>query len=135
MIQLLICYVLFLLFQSTHLYYSLLYLFIEILFIGFLLLHYQLDLFVGFLWIAEGTIILIFILLLMYLNSIGFPKAPYITIKYKLSFIVMIGVCCLVTLNYNPKESNFYFITDCVLLWDDFYESLHTNVLHDFSIL
>jgi NADH:ubiquinone oxidoreductase subunit 6 (subunit J) len=70
-LQFFIIYTLYLVFINTNLYYTLLYLFFEILYIGLYLSLLQFELFTGFLWVLEGTIVFIALLLLFHLNTDG----------------------------------------------------------------
>merc|ERR1711959_2282 len=62
----------YLVFVNTNLYYTLLYLFFEIIYIGLYISLLQFELFTGFLWVLEGTIIFIALLLLFHLNTDGY---------------------------------------------------------------
>ncbi len=70
-IQFFILYLMYLIIVNNNLYYILLYVFIEIVLFGLFICLYQLELFTGFLWVAEFTIIFIAVVLLFYLNVDG----------------------------------------------------------------
>lgn len=71
-LQFFIIYIVYLVFINTNVYYTLLYLFLEIVFFGFYISIAQMELFTGFLWVLEGTIVFISMLLLFHLNVEGF---------------------------------------------------------------
>ena len=59
-------------FTNNNVYYVLLYLFINIILFGLYLSLIQMELFTGFLWVLEGTIIFISLLFIFHLNVEGF---------------------------------------------------------------
>ena len=58
-------------FCSKNIFYLILYLFLQILNFGIFLCFFQVELFCGFLWIVEFTVIFISMLLLFFLNVEG----------------------------------------------------------------
>ena len=60
-------YVVFLIFTVISLFYSLFYLVLIIIFFGFFLSLYQLELFTAFLWLAECVVIFVSLMLLFYI--------------------------------------------------------------------
>lgn len=123
--------------MSSNVYYSLLYLFFFIILLGFSLSLNQAELFVGFLWTTEFTVVLICLILFFYLNVEG----NILKINLKLSkiyfFYYLVGFFSLILFFYSsnfPKNYNlnwlffdFYF--------DDWYESLNNKLMNDFLIL
>jgi hypothetical protein len=76
-------------FLTINIYYTLLYLFIEIVLFGVFISLYQMELFTGFLWVVEGSVIFIALLLLFYLNVEGL----IVTINLKVyKFFFVLGI-------------------------------------------
>ena len=71
LLEFFLIYNLYLMFLTINIYYTLLYLFIEIVLFGVFISLYQMELFTGFLWVVEGSVIFIALLLLFYLNVEG----------------------------------------------------------------
>ena len=84
--QISLLYCLFLFLYSSNVYYVLLYLFFQLFFFGLFLGLIQMELFTGFLWILELTVIFISVLLLFYLNYTGESKKK----KTKTIFIIIL---------------------------------------------
>jgi len=63
---------LFLILNSKNIYYILLYVFLEIFAFGIYLALLQLELFTGFLWVIECTVVFIFLIVLFYTNFKGY---------------------------------------------------------------
>lgn len=120
---------------SKNTYYSLLYLFVELVLLGIFICLYQMELFSGFLWVAEGTVVLVFLILLIYLNAEGFERSNFLLISWAGWFIVLgvLGAACLV--NISQIETQSYFLIEYVVVWDDFYEALNNQNMNDFSLL
>ena len=72
LLQFIILYLLFLILSSKNIYYILLYLFLEIFAFGVYLAILQLELFTGFLWVLEATVVFIFLIVLFYTNFKGY---------------------------------------------------------------
>lgn len=124
-----------LLITSKNTYYSLLYLFVELILLGIFICLYQMELFSGFLWVAEGTVLLVFLILLIYLNAEGFERSNFLLTSWMGWFIVLC-VCVVGGLvNVAQVELQGYFITEYVVIWDDFYEALNNQNMNDFSLL
>lgn len=130
-------YLIYLLVVNNNLYYILLYVFIEIVFCGIFICLYQLELFTGFLWVAEFTIVFIAVILLFYLNIDG------LSVKYNInlnSILYFIPSLLIFLLYYNldilselelfiPIELNY------LDFYDNYYEAIHNNILNDFTAL
>jgi hypothetical protein len=71
LLQFIIFYTFYLLYSASNVYYVLVYLFLQILYFGLILSILQLELFTGFLWVTELTILFIFLILCFYLNAEG----------------------------------------------------------------
>lgn len=131
-IQLCIIYVFYLFLTSTNPYYTLLYLFIEIFYFGLFLCIYQMDLFTGFLWVVECTVIFVSLILLFYLNA----KGNFSVIKMDLYKYNIVGFCFFfIFLNYKyPSELENFLPLELnnIDIWDDFYEALYNTNMNDF---
>jgi hypothetical protein len=136
-IQFFVLYLIYLLIVNNNLYYILLYVFLEIVLCGVFICLYQLELFTGFLWVAEFTIIFIAVILLFYLNIDG------LSIKYNLNInnaLYFIPSLLMFILFYNFDlftEVELYIPLELsyVDFYDNFYESISNNVLNDFTAL
>jgi len=136
-IQFFIFYIIYLLIVNNNLYYILLYVFLEIVLCGIFICLYQLELFTGFLWVAEFTIIFIAVILLFYLNIDGLSLKYNININNILYFIPSFFIF-LIYYNYDlyselelylPLELNY------IDFFDNYYESINNNILNDFTAL
>lgn len=128
-----IFYILYLVYTANNYYYTLFYFLVSFFYVGFFLCFYQLDFFVGFLWLTECLVVFVFLLLLFYLGNPGnFNKFK----DHLTKFFVLGGVLGTITL-----ASNFLIFTESgwtlpiefsiIELWDDFYEALHNYVMND----
>jgi hypothetical protein len=129
-----IIYTLLLLYNNNNIYYILLYFFILIIFFGVFICYVNLELFSGFLWVAEFTIIFIALILLFYLNIDG------IIFKYNnkisnLKNLILIIFLFLLNFNFNLfitiENINDTFLN----LFEDYYEAINNNYSNDFSTL
>lgn len=131
--QITILYAIFLVFNANNYYYTLFYFLINFFYIGFFLCFYQLDFFVGFLWLTECLVVFVFILLLFYLSNTGnFHKFK----KDLLKFFLTGGVLGLFSILgnfvlFSEKEWKLPFEFSITDLWDDFYEALNNSVMND----
>jgi len=136
-LQFFMLYILYLVFTNTNLYYTLLYLFIEIIYVGLYISILQFELFTGFLWVLEGTIIFIALLLLFHLNTDGYELKN----NLKLNKHLYIWTLFIFFIFF----SKYYFFQDIeykdtqifnnFALWDDFYAALANINLNDFKLL
>lgn len=112
-------------------YYSLLYLFLEIFYFGIVLSFNQVELFTGFLWVVEYIVIFVFLLMLFYINSQGDFKVNK-NYLYKYSYLIII----IIFLFFYPLTwyNNFTFIINLytITYWDDYYESFNNLNMNDF---
>lgn len=129
-----ILYVLYLIASNNNLYYILLYIFVEIILLGIFVCLYQLELFTGFLWVAEFTIVFISIVLLFYLNTDGLHLKYNINLN-NISYYIMSFLLLILYLNMNlyselelylPIELNY------IDFFDNYYESIHNFAMNDF---
>lgn len=136
-IQFFILYLLYLIVVNNNLYYLLLYIFIEIILFGLFICLYQLELFTGFLWVAEFTIIFIAIVLLFYLNVDG------LHLKYNNNLnniVYFIPTFTLFILFYNidtysELEGFLPIEFNNIDYYDDYYESINNHIMNDFMPL
>lgn len=136
-VQFFIVYVIFLISINNSLYYSLLYIFVEIILFGLFICLYQMELFTGFLWVAEFTIVFIAILLLFYLNVDGLALKFNTSINVLLYYIPSILVLVLsFSLDSLQEYELFTYIElNIIDLFDDYYEAFNNNALNDFIAL
>jgi len=137
LIQFFIIYILYLLTVNNNLYYILLYVFLEIVFFGLFICLYQLELFTGFLWVAEFTIIFIAVVLLFYLNIDGLHLKVNNNIN---SMLYNIPSTFLFILCYNMdlfSELELYLPIELntIDIYDDYYEALNNTIMNDFTPL
>ena len=95
------------------------------------------ELFTGFLWVLEGTIIFISLLILFYLNTEGFT----LKINLKLVKYLYLNSIFFFLLLFTP----FYFLVDLenanleifniLSIWDNYYESIYNININDFKLL
>ena len=122
-LQIVVLYTLFLLFSATTIYYSLVYLFLLILYLGLITAMLQLELFTGFLWVTELTVLFILLLLCFYLNSTG-----GLISTNRVYFLVVVVVIVFANTAYSVTEQRELAVFNYIDMWDDFYES-HDNLL------
>lgn len=135
--QLIIFYLLILIYISVNIYYSLLYITFLFFIFGIFLSFWQLDIYTGFLWLLELTIIFVFLLILFYLNFKGYSQhntelKTNILNLYKVMFILIYIVI------------NFMFISNSELIilnefseyifYENYYEALTNHNMNDFSV-
>lgn len=135
--QLLLVYVLYLIFSTLNIYFILLYLFVEIFLFGIFISIIQMELFTGFLWVVECTVIFIALLLLFYLNVEG-NQLRFNLKSYRLNFVFLVFIIFMLSNNF-LFLGNYEFYVPIVFnnidLWDDFYESLYNVNMNDFRAL
>lgn len=122
-----------LIFFSNNYYYIVFYFFLATFYFGFFLSFYQLDFFVGFLWLTECLVVFVTILLLFYLNNAGnFNKLNMSLLK----FFILGGFLGLISILFNfiILSENEYFLPyelNYIDLWDDYYEALNNLIMND----
>ena len=129
-LQFIIFYTFYLLYSASNIYYVLVYLFLQILYFGLILSILQLELFTGFLWVTELTILFIFLLLCFYLNAEG--NFNYSNKKIANFFIFYLFVILLIFFNYGFTETTFLNVFNYIDIWDDFYEAFNNSLMTDF---
>ena len=136
-VQFVMFYILYLIFITLNVYYVLLYLFIEVFFFGIFISIYQMELFTGFLWVVEATIIFIMLILFFYLNIDGVqPKIDlkFIRLSYMLGFFFFF-------LFFNSfyflgeVENYIIFYLNSIDLYENYYEALNNTNMNDFMLL
>jgi len=137
-LQLIYIYILFLFIWSKNLFYNLVYLFLITIYSGLYLAIIQYELFTGFLWVLEFTIVFISIVLLFFLNI----NLNYIKINFKKYTNIYIYILFFVLFIYFKIYSSSLFIYSLnykyILLNDillDFYQSLNNLNNNDFTLL
>ena len=124
-------------FSTLNVFYVLIYLFIEIFLFGIFLSIYQMELFTGFLWVTEGSVVFVSILLLFYLNIDG----SQINLNLKLfklynSFWVFLMVIVFANFSFILEYEQYLPLAlNTIDLWDDFYEAVHNSSMNDFYVL
>lgn len=131
--QIILIYTLFLIIKSKNIFYSLLYVFIQLLFFGIFIAYYQMEFYTGFLWVAEFSIVLVFLILLIYLNTDGYIKYNYFLTSIKFSYFVLIAVFFSLTIKVSNITMPYDFLFDFNSLWDDYYEALNNVSINDFN--
>lgn len=131
--QLILLYTLFLMIRSKNIFYALVYFFLELLFLGIFTAFYQMELYTGFLWVAEFSIVLVFLILLIYLNTDGYLKYTNFTSALRYLYLFAVSIPIIFSIRYSHIHMPYDFIFDYVTLWDDFYESLHNVATNDFN--
>lgn len=134
-IQFCIVYLLFLLVNSKNIYYTLLYFFVEVFYIGFFLCYYQMELFAGFLWVVECTVVFIFLLLLFFVNFKGFLNNFEKKIYFFNKFIFVVFFFFISVIYFHDYEGNVKNELNITCMWDDFYESVYNTNMNDFTCL
>lgn len=126
-------------YNSKNIYYTLLYTFFLILYFGLILSLVQAEIFTGFLWTTEFTIILIALILFFYLNVEGsilkinlkISNLFYFFFLFTFLFIYFFKYSYFNSINFfnelNWLFFNFYF--------DDWFESLNNFLMTDFISL
>lgn len=137
LIQFFIIYIIYLLSVNNNLYYILLYTFLEIVLFGVFICLYQMELFTGFLWVAEFTIVFIAVILLFYLNVDGLHIKYTVNTSNLFYFIPTLFIFCLY-FNFDIySESELYLPLELnyIDLFDNYYESINNYLMNDFTAL
>ena len=137
LLQLLIVYVLYLIFSTLNIYYVLLYIFVEIFLFGLFISIIQMEFFTGFLWVVECTVIFIALLLLFYLNVEG-TQLRFNLKSFRLYFVFTIFFFFILSNNFLFISNSEFFLPllfNNIDLWDDFYEALYNTNMNDFRSL
>jgi len=126
-------YLLFLIFTVISLFYSLTYLVLIIIFFGFFLSLYQLELFTAFLWLAECVVIFVSLMLLFYIAVYDSTDKTNIVINSLKLGSILFGFIFLIFNLVFLSENEFFIPVELniSLFWDDFYESLINDKMND----
>lgn len=120
------------LFTSKNLYYNLFYLFVLIIVFGLSISLFQYELFTGFLWVLEFTIIFISILLLFYLNIEGnVQRIDLFESKLSYLVIILVVIFTIPSLLFSTSAPIIFFPLNDI--WDDYYEALKNLNVNDFT--
>jgi hypothetical protein len=134
LLQFIILYLLTLIYTSKNIYYSLLYTTLLFFFFGIYLAFWQLDIYTGFLWLLELTIIFVFLLVLFYLNFKGFVGSVEDKDQYTYKYIVVLLFLCINSLFISDFELSFYEEVSVIYVgWENYYEALLNHGMNDFS--
>lgn len=137
LLQILIIYTLYLIFSTLNIYYVLVYLFLEIFLFGIFISIIQMELFTGFLWVVECTVVFIALILLFYLNVEG--NQMRLNLKsYRLYFTFFLFLIFMVFNNFVFISNNEFYlpiIFNSIDLWEDYYEALFNVNMNDFRAL
>ena len=136
-VQFVMIYIIYLMFSALNPYYVLLYMFLEIFFFGIFISIYQMELFTGFLWVTECTVVFVSLLLLFYLNVEGNQvrlNLKIFRLYYSFGLFVIFSLFSIYSFCsefecYTPLAFNF------IDLWDDYYEALYNVNSNDFTML
>lgn len=132
-IQLAIVYTLFLIFFSKNIFYVTFYFFLLMLYFGLFLCLYQIELFTGFLWLAECVVIFVFLLFLFFLKTVGTWNRLKIQI-YSYTYLgVFLGFIFLIFGFSYPNYIEHFIPTELNIIdmWDDYYEALNNTNVND----
>ncbi len=134
--QIIFVYLLYLLYNQNNVYYTFLYFFLIFIYLGLFISFIQFELFTGFLWVVEGTVVFIFMLLLFFLNVEGnYFKISLNYYKYIYIFILfLIFLFFFKNLSLSLIEETVIFL-NFIDLWDDYYEALNNKNMNDFLLL
>ena len=134
LLQFFFLYILYNIYFNLNLFYVVFYVLFQIILFGVFLAFYQMELFTAFLWLAESVVIFISLLLLFYLNVYG--NISQIHVKfYSYKYYGLLFLFFFFNHFYTlPSEVEFFLpveLTTANYLWDDFYESLWSDILTD----
>ena len=133
LLQFLILYVMYIIYSTNNLYFTLFYLFIEFFLFGLFLALYNLELFTAFLWLTECVIVFVSVLFLFYLNVYGnVIKLNLLVYSFKY-FGIYVGFFFLFTWFCFPFDLEFNYINELnsYLIWENYYEALYNLKMND----
>lgn len=125
-------YVLYLLLKTRNIFYTLFYFFILLISTGVFICFSQLELFAGFLWVTEFSVVLVLLILLIYLNADGYVKYSHSLEFFRYSYTISLSFI-LLYLNFSVVSSKYHFLFDYICLWDNYYEALNNINVNDFN--
>lgn len=138
-LQFLILYTFFVFYNSKNVYYSLLYLFFIIFYLGLAISIVQAELFTGFLWTTEFTVIMIALVLFFYLNVEGNllklnlknSNFLFLYLIYFFTFVFSVFYFSNNTIFYQQNLDWLFFS----YIFDDWYEAFNNSLMNDFITL
>lgn len=133
-LQISILYTFFLIYKNINLYNVLFYVFLQIIFFGFFLSLYSLEIFAAFLWLTEIVIILVSLFVLFSTNPTGFFKKNNTEFNYFNKNIIIIFLSLIPSILYTSfylSEDFFYNNIINIYLWDNYYEALFNENTND----
>ena len=135
--QFFLFYCIYLFFNSSNVYYVILYFWILTIFLGILLAFIQMEMFLGFFWVVEFTVIFIALILVFYLNveTLSFNLNLFLNkIYFFFIFFFLLFFFIFSGIFFNFE---FFYLTwssfDYIL--DNYYESTSNFFLNDFLCL
>ena len=135
--QFFLFYCIYLFFNSSNVYYVILYFWILTIFLGILLAFVQMEMFLGFFWVVEFTVIFIALILVFYLNVETLPFNLNLFLNKIYFFFIFLLL--LFFFIFSGIFFNFEFF---YLIWnnfdyilDNYYESVSNFFLNDFLCL
>ena len=132
-LQFIFIYLLYNLYVSTVMYYTVFYLLLQTVISGLMLMYYNMDLFSAFLFLAEFVIVFIAILLVFYLNVYGNTSRSVMVFNLKKRFFLLIPAL-VNTINaiYSESESFSMFFLNSSSQYDNYYIYLFIRNFNDF---
>lgn len=95
----------------------------------------QLEIFTGFLWLLELTIIFVFLLILFYINFKGYFSVTNINNIINIYKIIFYNyILFLNSIYLAPTELDCIQEFIIIILWENYYESLLNHNMNDFSL-
>lgn len=88
------------------------------------------ELFTGFLYVIEITVIFMLLLVLFYLNFKG--STPTTKSSHRYLYFIFIVIIFITPMVYSEKESYLCQIFNPIDLWDNYYDSLYNLAMNDF---
>lgn len=88
------------------------------------------ELFTGFLYVIEITVVFMLLLVLFYLNFKG--STPATKSSYRYLYFIFSSVILLIPMIYSEKESYLHQAFNSIDLWDNYYDSLYNLAMNDF---
>lgn len=88
------------------------------------------ELFTGFLYVIEITVVFMMLLVLFYLNFKG--STPSIKSSHRYFYLVFSIIIFITPMIYSEKELYLNYIFNSIDLWDNYYDSLYNLAMNDF---
>lgn len=132
-LQFVFVYLLYNLYISTIMYYTVFYLLLQSVVSGLMLMYYNMDLFSAFLFLAEFVIIFISILMVFYLNVYGNIGKSVSSFNLKKKFFLIIPALFNTTNTlYSEFDSFSIFFLNSSMQYDNYYLYLFLTNFNDF---